>query len=335
MQFLRKITWPISLVYGLAVHVRNLLYDHHVFKSKSFDTPTICVGNLSVGGTGKTPMIEFLISRFQDKYQLAVLSRGYKRKSKGFQLGSKNSSVEQLGDEPFQIQMKYPKIIVAVDADRQNGISTLKKTTDPDLVLLDDAFQHRKVSPTFSILLTTFSDPYFNDWYLPTGNLRDSKSASLRADAIVVTKCPSKMSKEKMGFFKKQLNTPADQMVLFATLTYDHTLYGNGAKLKLKDLRGKRFTLVTGIANPTPLIQYLEERDLAFEHLKFADHHSFSRSEIELLKKKPLVLTTEKDFVRLQNKVEHLYYIRVAHQFIGNGEVQLMEAIADNIRPYC
>ena len=160
----------------------------HIFKSKTYKTPTICVGNLSVGGTGKTPMIEFLISKLQEKHQLAVLSRGYKRNSKGFQLGTKDAIVEQLGDEPFQIQRKFSGVVVAVDADRQNGIAQLQGLIGPDLILLDDAFQHRKVTPTFSILLTTYSNPFFEDGYLPTGTLRDSKKASKRADCIVITK---------------------------------------------------------------------------------------------------------------------------------------------------
>lgn len=326
--------WPISLIYGVVVHVRNLLFDYQVLKSKSYKTPTICVGNLSVGGTGKTPMIEFLISNLQGKYKLAVLSRGYKRYSKGFQLGTMKSTVEQLGDEPFQIQRKYPGIRVAVDADRQNGISKLQKLVGPDLILLDDAFQHRKVTPAFSILLTTYSNPFFEDWYLPTGDLRDAKSASRRADCIVVTKCPKNMERSKETFFIKRLKKTSDQIVLFSTLAYDNTLYGNHTYLKLDDLKEKHFTLVTGIANPGPLVNYLKENNLDFDHEQFPDHHSFSPYEIESLKKKPLLLTTEKDYVRLNDTIENLYYVRVEHQFLDCGERKLLDAMKGKIKPY-
>lgn len=335
MWFLRKMAWPISLIYGGVVHIRNLLYDSNIFKSKTYETPTICVGNLSVGGTGKTPMIEFLISKFQEKHRLAVLSRGYKRQSKGFQLGTQDSTVGQLGDEPFQIHRKFSRIVVAVDTDRQNGITQLQKRVDPDLILLDDAFQHRKVKPTFSILLSTYSKPFFKDGYLPTGTLRDSKSASRRADCIVITKCPEEMEREKKEFFEKHVKKSPDQMVLFATLAYDYTLYGDKAHLELKDLKGKHFALVTGIANPEPLLNHLKRNDLNFEHLKFPDHHSFNPSEIEILKKKPLILTTEKDYVRLQDAIDNLYYIKVGHRFLENGESDLIDAINTKIKPYC
>jgi len=335
MWSLRKMAWPISFIYGMIVHVRNLLYNHQILKSKSFETPTICVGNLSVGGTGKTPMIEFLISRLQDEHQLAVLSRGYKRKSKGFQLGTKVATVEQLGDEPFQIQKKYPNVTVAVDANRRNGIAQLQKHINPGLILLDDAFQHRKVRPTFSILLTTYQDPYFNDWYLPTGNLRDSKFTAERADCIVVTKCPTTLEKEKKESYKMQLSKTSKAMVLFSTLVYDPTLYGNPNTLKLMDLKGKDFTLVTGIANPAPLVNYLEEKDLVFEHLRFPDHHSFSALEIASFQEKPYILTTEKDFVRLQGQIKNLYCIKIEHQFLGIGEEQLLRAMDTKIKLYC
>jgi len=327
MRLLRKMTWPISLVYGLVVNLRNQLYDRNILESKSFDIPTICVGNLSVGGTGKTPMIEFLISRLRDKHQLAVLSRGYKRKSQGFQLATQDSTAEQLGDEPFQIHRKYPEVTVAVDADRQNGIAQLKKNAHPSVILLDDAYQHRKVTPIFSILLTTYANPFFNDMYLPAGNLRDAKYASQRADCIVVTKCPSHIGQEERDTYTKRLTQSTGQFILFSTLVYDRMVYGHQTQLKLLDLKDKRFTLVTGIANPAPLVQYLKEIGLVFDHLKFPDHHAFSSAEIEKLKKKSLVLTTEKDYVRLQNKVEPLYYVKVEHQFLADGEQQLLQAI--------
>ena len=317
------------------MYARNLLYDYHILKSKSYTTPIICVGNLSVGGTGKTPMVEFLISRLQGEKTLAVLSRGYKRSSDGFQLGTEDSTVEQLGDEPFQIFRKYPEITVAVDTDRQNGIAQLQKHLDPDVILLDDAFQHRKVTPTFSILLTTFDCPYFKDWYLPTGNLRDAKYASRRADCVVVTKCPNDLKKDQKEFYSRRLKKSPNQTILFSTLAYDHRLYGSVSGLVLDDLKGKSFTLVTGIANPKPLMYHLTEHGLDFEHLKYADHHSFSSSEINVLKQKSLIVTTEKDYVRLKDSIENLCYVRVRHQFLDKGESELLVALDTKIKPYC
>lgn len=334
MWFLRKMAWPISLIYGAVVYFRNLLYDNQILKSKSFDIPTICVGNLSVGGTGKTPMIEFLISRLQHNYRLAVLSRGYKRKSEGFLLGTTNSTVDELGDEPFQILQKFPEITVAVDVDRRNGIMQLETLQRPDIILLDDAYQHRKVDPSFSILLTTYSNPYFKDWYLPTGNLRDSKYAAKRADCIVVTKCPSDLEENEMRTYARRLKKADNQNIIFSTLKYDEHLYAEKSNISFEDVRRINFTLVTGIANPISLLNFLKTKQLTFEHLRYADHHSFSSSEIRKLNQKGLVITTEKDYVRLQGKVDNLYYIRIEHQFLKNGEKILLESINARIKPY-
>ena len=331
MWLLRKMAWPISILYGVAVLTRNLLYDQHILKSKKYNIPILCVGNLSVGGTGKTPMIEFLISRLKDQKKLAVLSRGYKRHSKGFQLGTSQSTATQMGDEPFQILRKFPDIAVAVDANRQNGILNLQKRIDPELILLDDAYQHRKVTPTFSILLTTYSDPFYKDWYLPTGNLRDAKSASKRADCIVVTKCPKNLENSEMEVLRKNLRKSSHQIVVFSTLVYKEFLQGTNARKKLSDLENESFTLVTGIANPQPLVDYLNEKNLRFDHLKFPDHHEFQQHELKKLREKRNILTTEKDYVRLYDKIEGLHYITVEHKFLENGESELLEAIAQKI----
>lgn len=327
MQLLRKIAFPISLVYALVVYIRNGLYDIGFFKSTTFKTPTICVGNLSVGGTGKTPMIEYLVGHLEASYKVAVLSRGYKRKSKGFQIASKGGAVEQLGDEPYQIFNKFPDITVAVDADRRNGISNLEASMGPDVILLDDAFQHRKVKPDFSILLTAYDNLYAMDWYLPTGNLRDAKKEARRAHVIVVTKCPDTLGEERQLTIRKSLRPQKGQQVLFSRLQYDDELKGNTPTLTLNGLLGQKITLVTGIANPKPLVRYLKDKGLDLEHLEFRDHHFFSASEIELFNSKPMVLTTEKDFARLKGKVAHLYYIQVRHDFLNGGGEILHHAI--------
>ena len=219
---LRKILFPFSLGYALVVKARNYFYDIGIKKSTFFDTKTICVGNLSVGGTGKTPMIEYLIEQLKIDYRVAVLSRGYKRKSSGFLLATPKSSVENLGDEPFQIYTKFPEITVAVDADRRNGISILEEHIKPDVILLDDAFQHRKVKAGFNILLTAYGKLYCDDWYLPTGNLRDSRSEVRRADLIIVTKCPTEISETDKEGIRNNLKINTNQSVLFSSLSYDH-----------------------------------------------------------------------------------------------------------------
>ncbi|MEP2238898.1 MAG: tetraacyldisaccharide 4'-kinase [Maribacter sp.] len=316
MQVLRKLLFPISLIYGLIVFLRNRLYDVGIFSSKSFAVKTICVGNLSVGGTGKTPMIELLVRELSQNYSVAILSRGYKRKSEGFILSTQQTSVEELGDEPFQLKSKFPNVTVAVDADRRNGIRQLEKMVSPDVILLDDAFQHRKVKAGFSILLTAYENLYTKDWYLPTGNLRDSKREAGRADLIVVTKCPAKLSSSEKDKIRASIKPGTNQKVLFSYLSYNEELKGN--KMPLNALKGKKVTLVTGIANPAPLVKFLSSEGITFEHLKYNDHHFFTDQEIELLKEKEYILTTEKDFVRLESKVKNVSYIEVKHSFFDN-----------------
>ncbi|SHJ27350.1 lipid-A-disaccharide kinase [Arenibacter nanhaiticus] len=327
MQLLRKLLFPVSFVYAMVVYIRNYLYDIGVFTSSKFKVKTICVGNLSVGGTGKTPMIEFLVSRLKQYQKVAVLSRGYGRKSKGFVLAKPGVSVETLGDEPFQIFKNFPEIALAVDADRCNGISILEKTIEVDVVLLDDAYQHRKVSCDSYILLTAYSNLYVDDWYMPTGSLRDSKREARRANIIIVTKCPKDLNTAQQQSIVKKLNPREHQNVVFSYLDYSNDLKGDNDIMQLEDVRGKKITLVTGIANPKPLVTYLTENKVQLEHLAFRDHHFFSDKEIALMNTKDMVLTTEKDYVRLKGKVTNLYYIGVTHKFMNKGEQQLLEEI--------
>tara|TARA_R110000765_G_scaffold111055_6_gene202627 strand:- start:513 stop:1454 length:942 start_codon:yes stop_codon:yes gene_type:complete len=305
--------------------MRNRCYDLGIFSSKSFNTRTICVGNLSVGGTGKTPMIEMLVKSLHPDYQVSILSRGYKRKSNGFLLSTNKTSVEDLGDEPFQLKSKFPKVTVAVDSDRRNGIAQLEKIVRPDVILLDDAFQHRKVKPSYSILLTAYNNIYVNDWYLPTGNLRDSKLEARRANLIVVTKCPKNLSISERNKTVDRINPKEHQKILFSCLSYNNEL--KGITVNLEELKDKKVTLVTGIANPVPLENFLLEEGLTFEHMKFKDHHFFSEQEIALLKEKECILTTEKDYVRLKSRLTNLHYIEVSHQFIGNDKEVLNEEL--------
>ena len=301
MKILRYILFPIIPFYYLATWLRNKLFDLGLKKSKSYSTPVICVGNLSVGGTGKTPMIEHLITILKNEYKVATLSRGYKRKSKGFQLGDKNASAETIGDEPFQFYNKFKEdVLVAVDADRQNGIEQLMSLANaPEVILLDDAYQHRKVKAGFNILLTTYADPYFKDFVLPTGNFREPRSGANRANIIVVTKCPDNLQETDKTLFLKRIHADKNQYVFFSSIAYAETLLSAEKTMNVEDLTS--FCLVTGIANPRPLTDFLESKNLKFEHLNFNDHHNFTPADIAELSKKELIVTTEKDFMRLKD----------------------------------
>lgn len=327
MQLLRKIAFPFSLVYALVVYLRNVCYDKGVFKSKSFNTPTVCIGNLSVGGTGKTPMIAFLLDLLKEYCKVAVLSRGYRRKTKGFLLATENTTVEELGDEPFQLYSKFKNLTLAVDADRRNGIKNLENLVKPELILLDDAFQHRKVKPSISILLTTYSNPFFNDWYLPTGDLRDSRKEANRAELIVITKCPDSITNDEKRRLNSLIKPKKHQKVLFSRLVYDSHLVGVNEEIPLTDLKEKSFSLVTGIANPAPLVAYLKSINASFEHFEYPDHHFFKESDVARFSKNGLIITTEKDFAKLKGIAKNVFYLGVRHHFFDDGESQLKEAI--------
>ena len=226
MKLIRNIAIPFVPVYYAITSLRNTLYDLGVIKSVSYDFPVICVGNLSVGGTGKTPMIEYLIHLLKDDFKVATLSRGYKRKTKGFILADTFSTAQTLGDEPFQFYNKFKNdILVAVDTDRKNAIKELMQLDSlPEVVLLDDAFQHRKVKAGFNILLTTYSNPYFNDFVLPTGNLREPRNGAKRANVIIVTKCPSHLSETEKSKFLKAIDPEENQYVFFSSIDYSNEI---------------------------------------------------------------------------------------------------------------
>lgn len=323
MQLLRKLLFPISLVYALVVFLRNKLYDVHILRASTFGTKIICIGNLSVGGTGKTPMTELLIRSLAPSRKVAVLSRGYKRRSKGFVLATDQTTVADIGDEPYQLFTKFPEITVAVDADRRNGIRRLEQEVKPKVILLDDAFQHRKVKPDYAILLTTYGKLYSEDWYLPTGDLRDAKYAADRADCIVVTKCPQELSAERQRSLSHSLKVKPHQQLLFAYLSYGNCLHQQDAAVPIERFVGKSVTLVTGIANPAPLVSFLEGKGIVLEHLAYRDHHFFSESELQLFRSKEYIITTEKDYTRLKDHLDNVYYVTVSHRFMGTGQTVL------------
>lgn len=320
MKWIRKLLFPFSLLYAGVMMVRNAFYNWGWFKSKSYDIPLVCVGNLSMGGTGKSPMIEYLVSLLKNDRQIAVLSRGYKRKTKGFREVLIESTVAQVGDEPLQIKKKFPNIHVAVCEDRQSGIERLMKSVD--VILLDDAFQHRKVNPSFSILLTSYDHIYIDDCVVPAGNLREPRSGAKRADVVVVTKCPENLSDSTMKSIKKRLKLQLQQQVFFSKIGYALEIKSSSETQPLGFLKDKTFTLVTGIANPNPLVSFLKQQGLTFTHKTYGDHHNFTAAEIATLEEEELLLTTEKDFMRLQPSLgdKQLFYLPITTAFLDQGK---------------
>lgn len=321
MQAFRKLLLPFSWLYGLAILLRHFLFDVGFFISKKYDIPVICVGNLRVGGTGKTPMVEYLLNFLKETHQVAVLSRGYKRKTSGFLLASDGSNAQTLGDEPFQYFSKFKEVFVAVDENRQRGIDTLLRLKNPDVIVLDDAFQHRKVKAGVNILLTAYGDLYVDDFLLPAGNLRDLKSRASKAQIIMVTKCPENLSVESQQQIGKRLKLKENQQLFFSTVVYDNHVFSEDSTVLLENFCKKPFALVTGIANAGPLAAFLKKIDARFEHFEFNDHHYFSEDEIKMLKTKPVVLTTEKDYGRLKSKLPGLYYLPIKPQILNNQNV--------------
>ena len=326
MKILRFILFPFAIIYDIVTTVRNFFFDVGFFKQTSFKIPVIVVGNLSVGGTGKTPQIEYLIRLLKDDFKTAVLSRGYKRKTEGFVLLNNSHSAEDVGDEPLQYFKKFKNINVAVDANRVAGITNLISNNSPEVVLLDDAYQHRKVKGSFYILLTKYSDLFTDDFLLPTGNLRESRSGAKRADVVLVTKCPDDLSEVSKNEVLRKLKK-YQKKVFFTTISYDEKTSGN-SQVSVNELSDYEIVLITGIANPTPLLNFLNDKNISYKHLKYPDHHHFTTKEIDLINQaysslkssKKMILTTEKDYVRLESRLEEVSYLGIQTSFLESNE---------------
>lgn len=307
---------PLSKIYGFAVGVRNLMFKWHILKQREFPVPVVVVGNISAGGTGKTPHTEYVIDLLRYKYHIGMLSRGYKRKTKGFVLATSRSTPLDIGDEPYQIYQKFGRdISVAVCEDRCTGIEELLRL-DPriNLIVLDDAFQHRYVKPTVSIVLTEFNNPVFFDKLLPLGRLREPAKAIYRADMVVVTKCPSQLKAIEYRIFKNNLKLFPYQKLFFSRFNYTslRPLFPDTRKdaPHMSWLGPDDTVLVlSGIANPKPLVRYLKGFKATIKVKVFPDHHNFNRKDLdaitkrfnELEGKQKIIVTTEKDAVRLIN----------------------------------
>ncbi len=312
MTQIRRWLMPLSWLYGLGVDIRNALFDMGVLPSVSYDIPIINVGNITVGGTGKTPTVEYLIRLLAGRYRVAVLSRGYKRKTKGYILSTTASSIEEIGDEPWQIKQKFPDVIVAVDANRRRGIERLmtdEATKDVDVILLDDAFQHRYVKAGHNIMLVDYHRIISDDCLLPAGRLRERPSSSTRASTIIVTKCPQHINAMGFRVILSSLNIRPYQQLFFSTFTYEtmHQLWGDGM-LEPETLRkdNTHVLLLTGIGNPRQMEQDVRKFVQHVSTLTFPDHHYFTKRDVDTINRalqdlpQPhIIITTEKDSARL------------------------------------
>lgn len=329
----------ISKLYGFGVEMRNNFFDWGLLKQQEFDIPIVVVGNLAVGGTGKTPHTEYIISELKDKYTLGVISRGYKRNTKGFVLAKEDSTPSDIGDEPYQIYNKFNgNIPVAVCEDRCFGINELLRiNNDINLIVLDDAFQHRYVKPTVAILLTEFNRPLFYDNLLPYGNLREPIKALNRADMVIVTKCPEQVKPMEFRIFNNNLKTFPYQSLSFSTYSYGQLipLYPNlSSYIPFLDWLNNDDVIlaVSGIGNPRPFIKHLKEYQAKVKISIFPDHHNFGKKDFDLILKRfnaldannKYIVTTEKDAVRLINSPDfpndlkpYIFYLPISVEFIN------------------
>ena len=310
---IHKWLYPVSWIYGAVVVMRNKLFDWGIFRSKSFDVPVICVGNLAVGGTGKTPHTEYLIKLLHDKYQVAVLSRGYKRRTKGYVLATPQCTAKTIGDEPYQMYTKFSSVTLAVDEKRCHGIEKLLKLKEPstDVILLDDAFQHRHVKAGLNILLTDYHRLFCDDTLLPAGRLREPVSGKNRAQIVIVTKCPQDIKPIDYNIITKRLNLYPYQRLFFSSFRYGNLqpVFSNEGGIALSLLTDTDILLITGIASPAPILERLGDCTKQIDLLSFGDHHDFTHKDMQQIRerfnklkgKRRLIITTEKDATRLIN----------------------------------
>jgi tetraacyldisaccharide 4'-kinase len=334
-------------VYGLIVWIRNFLFDKKVFPSTSFALPVICIGNLSVGGTGKSPMVEYLVRTLKDQFKIATLSRGYKRKTTGYALANEHTTALDIGDEPMQFHLKFPEVPVAVGERRIEAIpQLLHDRPDTQAIILDDAFQHRSIKAGLNILLTEHSNLFTRDFYLPTGDLRDMKSGYKRADIIVVTKCDPVLSVEERDAIISEINPQPHQTIFFSAIEYGN-LYHLTTNRTIELSEEIEVLLISGIANPKPLKTLLEEQCKTYHLLQYSDHHIFTIDDLNEIRKKfesisvedKIILTTEKDAVRLlkfKGQIEDLplYIIPVRHRFLFGQTDQFNELVINFIRQF-
>lgn len=340
----RILLLPFALVYWAAIALRNWLFDKNILKTAEFGLPLINVGNLSVGGTGKSPMVEYLLVLLKDQFKVATLSRGYKRKTKGYALADDDTTALEIGDEPMQFHLKFPDVPVAVGEQRIEAIpQLLHDKPETQAIILDDAFQHRSIKAGLNILLTDYNNLFTRDFYLPTGDLRDLKSSYKRAEIIVVTKCKPYLSEEEKKKLVKEIAPLPHQHIFFTSIQYG-SLYHiiNNSVTRLDE--DTEVLLVSGIASPRPLKKWLEEYSSSYSLLQYADHHIFTIDDLDDIRNrfdnmgetKKIILTTEKDAVRLvkfRQAIEGLpvYVVPIRHHFLFKDEDKFNKLITDFI----
>ena len=331
MSVIRFLVFPLSIIFKFVTDLRNKLYDCNFLKSEKINVPVISVGNLSTGGTGKTPMVDFIIYNLKRDYNISVLSRGYNRKSKGF-IEIKNSDNPSIvGDEPFLIKSNHSEVPVFACEDRVEGAKKIISEKNTNLILLDDAFQHRKISRNLDIVLTDYNNLFYKDYLLPYGNLRESSNNINRADVIIVTKCPLDFNKADAIKIKNQINPKKTQSLFFSQIKYSEKLFGF-KELSFKSIRNSKLTLVTGIANSQPLKEYLKKNNVNFDHFDYPDHYNYSRKDVNKIlatTKNNIILTTKKDYYKLsQFKIDNLLYIDIKVEFL-DGKQEFLSTIKE------
>ena len=346
--------YPISKIYGVVMAVRNKMFDYGILKQQEFDIPIVVVGNIAMGGTGKTPHVEYIVESLLGKYNIGVLSRGYRRATKGFVLASPQSRPEDIGDESYQIYRKFgPDITVAVCEKRADGIRQMREINPTlNMIILDDAFQHRYVKPSVSVILTEYNRPVFNDKILPYGRLRESARALNRADMVVVTKCPIDMKPMHYRLFEENLKLFPFQKLYFSRYNYGHLVPIFPDEVTdipaLDSLRPDNSVLViTGVANPKPFVRFLRRNKAKVKLKRFTDHHNFTSSDMEEISRlydempgtDKYIFTTEKDAVRILNNPyfphrlkKSIFYIPIKVKFIDRGETELTAGLEKTIR---
>ncbi|HIG32295.1 MAG TPA: tetraacyldisaccharide 4'-kinase [Flavobacteriales bacterium] len=342
---MRYLLFPFSLIYASITSIRNLGFDYGIFKSQNHNIPIICIGNLSVGGSGKTPHAQYVVNLLKNNYKVAILSRGYGRNSSSLQYVEVNSTPSQVGDEPLLIKQNHPDCLVVVEKNRNKGVKQiLKDFPETEIILLDDGFQHRWIKAGFNILITSYFSPYYQDYVIPVGNLRESKKGAERAQIIIISKTPEQSKPaEKKGMLAK-LNLFDNQTAYFSHIEYSKWKCIN-TNNELQDDKTYSITLVTGIANAQPLVSHLQKVGHSVHHLEYADHHKYTTKDIDnILAKynadkstKKLILTTEKDAAKLrefkkQFGTENVYFspIEVVLGQSEKFEKQILDYVAKN-----
>lgn len=330
---------PFMYIYRGIIVFRNFLYDSKILSSKQFNLPIISIGNISVGGTGKTPHTEFILEKLIDSYNVAILSRGYKRKTKGFLLVNEDSIFTDVGDEPLQIKLKFPTAIVAVCENRVKGVEQLLELFPSlQVIILDDAYQHRRINAGLSILLNNYNRPISQDYLLPYGFLREPRSSSHRAHIIIYTKCPNNLTPIDLRILTKDIHLMPFQYLFFSKLKYLDLVpvfkHSNNNKITTEMLKLYNIVIVTGIAYSENLVNYIQSKSKSFVHLKFSDHHNFTSKDINKLattfnknKEDSIIITTEKDAIRLKdNKYiteelkEYIYFLPIKVELLNSDE---------------